>query len=109
MFMFCSNEPIKVAHLQNLNQSMLNDALVTDMVKNLFSDRNLVVWWSKIRAAKNIFPLDFAKYLSYLEVQKNSDIVNVQTVYWNKSLVSECSSKFVPHRGSCRWSEICYV
>ena len=52
MFMLCSNEPIKVAHLQNLNQSMLNDALVTDMVKNLFSDRNLVVWWSKERSSQ---------------------------------------------------------
>ena len=31
----------------------------------------------KIRAVKNLFSLDFAKYLSYSEVQKNSKIVNV--------------------------------
>ena len=31
----------------------------------------------KIRAVKNIFPLDIAKYLSYSEVQKNSKIANV--------------------------------
>ena len=31
----------------------------------------------KIWAAKNTFPLDFVKYLSYSEVQKNSKVVNV--------------------------------
>ena len=36
--MLNSNEPIKVAHLQKLtNQSMLNDALVIEMVKNSLS------------------------------------------------------------------------
>ena len=36
MFMFSSNEPIKVAHLQKLaNQSMLHGALVKEMVNNL--------------------------------------------------------------------------
>ena len=35
MFMFNSNEPIKVAHVQKLvNQSMLNDTLVIEMVNN---------------------------------------------------------------------------
>ena len=34
-----SNEPIKVAHLQKLaNQSMLNGALVIEMVNNSFSE-----------------------------------------------------------------------
>ena len=38
MFMFNSNEPIKVAHLQKLaNQSLLNGALVMEMVNNSFS------------------------------------------------------------------------
>ena len=38
MLMLKSNEPIKVAHLQKLtNQSMLNGALVTEMVNNSFS------------------------------------------------------------------------
>ena len=37
--MFNSNEPIKVAHLQKLaNQSLLNDALVMEMVNNTFSE-----------------------------------------------------------------------
>ena len=35
MFVLNSNEPIKVAHLQKLaNQSMLNRALVIEMVNN---------------------------------------------------------------------------
>ena len=39
MFMFNSNEPVKVAHLQKLaNQSILNGALVTEMVNNSFSE-----------------------------------------------------------------------
>ena len=39
MFMLNSNEPIKVAHLQNLtNQSMSNGALVIKMVNNSFSE-----------------------------------------------------------------------
>ena len=39
MFMLNSNEPIKVAHLQKLaNQSMLNDALVIEMVNNSFNE-----------------------------------------------------------------------
>ena len=34
-----SNEPIKVAHLQKLaNQSMLNGALVIELVNNSFSE-----------------------------------------------------------------------
>ena len=38
LFMFNANEPIKVAHLQKLaNQSMLNDALVMEMVNTSFS------------------------------------------------------------------------
>ena len=43
--MLNSNEPVKVAHLQKLaNQSMLNGALVIEMVNNsfttLFSESN---------------------------------------------------------------------
>ena len=44
--MFNSNEPIKVAHLQKLaNQSLLNGALVMEIVNNSFSEskRNLIV------------------------------------------------------------------
>ena len=39
MFMFNSNEPIKVAHLQKLaNQSLLNGALVMEIINNSFSE-----------------------------------------------------------------------
>ena len=39
MLMFNSNEPIKVAHLQKLaNQSLLNGALVMEIVNNSFSE-----------------------------------------------------------------------
>ena len=39
MFMLNSNEPIKVAHLQKLaNQSLLNGALVIEMVNDSFSE-----------------------------------------------------------------------
>ena len=39
MFMLNSNKPIKVAHFQKLaNQSMLNSALVVEMVNNSFSE-----------------------------------------------------------------------
>ena len=41
MFMFNSNELIKVAHLQKLaNQSMLNGALMIEIVNNSFSESN---------------------------------------------------------------------
>ena len=56
MLMLNSNEPIKVAHLQkSANQSMLNDALVIEMVNNSLSE----IW-----AVKHVFPLNFARYLS---------------------------------------------
>ena len=39
MFMFNSNETIKIAHLQKLaNQSLLNGALVMEIVNNSFSE-----------------------------------------------------------------------
>ena len=39
MFMSNSNEPIKVVHLRKLaNQSMLNGALVIEMVNNSFRE-----------------------------------------------------------------------
>ena len=39
MFMFNSNEPIKVAHLQKLaNQSILNGALVIEIANNSFGE-----------------------------------------------------------------------
>ena len=39
MFMFKTNQPIKVIHLQKLaNQSILNGALVIEIVSNSFSE-----------------------------------------------------------------------
>ena len=89
MFMFKTNQPIKVTHLQKLaNQSILNDSFVIEIVSNFFSEskKNFIKrTFDKTRelkkqiryAMKNIFPLDFIKYLSYSEVQKNNKVVNV--------------------------------
>ena len=66
--MLNSNEPIKVVHFQKLaNQTILNGALVVEMLNMGYE-----MW-----AVKNVFPLDFAKYLSYSEVQKNRKAINV--------------------------------
>ena len=52
MLIFNSNEPIKVAHLQkstNQSMSMLNGALVIEMVNNSFSEERknfgLLIKW----------------------------------------------------------------
>ena len=77
--MLNSNKPIKVNHLQKLaNQSVLNGALVIEMVNNSFSESKknccrLIKW----RRPKIFISTDFTKYLSYFEVQKNSKVVNV--------------------------------
>ena len=92
--MFNRNEPIKVIHLQKLaNQSMLNSVLAIEIVRNSQQEKLLpfdkarnVVFEKKRKKkkrnekweVKNIFPLDFIKYLSYLEQEKNSKVVNVQ-------------------------------
>ena len=58
------------------------------MVKFFFSENkknfdkvdkasNVLIEEKYIWVLKNIYPLDFTKYLSYSEVQKNSKIVNV--------------------------------
>ena len=88
MFMLNSNEPIKDAYLQKLaNQSLLNGALVIEMVNASKKAREIVIVWESVErsnrkkietwAVKIISPLDFAKYLSYSEVQKNKKVVNV--------------------------------
>ena len=79
--MFKTSEPIKVIHLQKFaNQLILNGPFVIGIVSNSFSEskehfngKKIEIW-----AVKNIFPLDFIKYLSYLEVQKSSKVVNDQ-------------------------------
>ena len=76
--MFKTNQPIKVIHLQKLtNQSTLNGALVIEILSNSLSE-NKRNFEKQIRhGMKNIFPLHFIKYLSYLKVQKKSKVVNV--------------------------------
>ena len=72
-----SNEPIKVAHLQVLaNQSVLNSTLLIEKwLSNSFSEsKKNVCRLVSYERLKYVFPLDFAKYLSYLEVQKNSNV-----------------------------------
>ena len=80
------------------------------------SRKTFVVWQSYERL-KYIFPIDFAKYLSYLEVQKNSKVdirkkevcskSVIKTFYGRKFLVSEYIFKLVYHCEGSRWSEIC--
>ena len=74
--MLNSNKPIEVIHLQKLaNQSMLNGALLLEMVNNSFSGRSnkfgLLIkqeafYLKKIEmwAVKNIFPIEITKYLT---------------------------------------------
>ena len=73
MFKVKKNEPIKVINLQKLaNQSMLNGALVVEVASSSFCESK-----KNFGPMKNIFPLKFIKFLSYLEVQKNSKVVDV--------------------------------
>ena len=79
--------------------------------------RKTSVVWKIYERLKYVFLLDFAKYLSYLEVQKNSkfDIRKkevcsksvIKTFYGSKFLVSEYIFKLVYHCEGSRWSEIC--
>ena len=65
---------VKNSIVNKKHQSMLNEALVIEVVSNAFSERNKNFGRFVV---KNIFTLEFTKYLSYLELQKNSKIVNV--------------------------------
>ena len=77
--------------------------------------KTFIVWKSK-ECLKYIFPLDFAKYLSYLKVQKNSKVYirkkeicsksDIKTFYGSKFLV-QCILKLVYHCEGNRLSEIC--
>ena len=84
-----------------------------EMVKQFFSEskknfRRLIKWES------NIFPLDFNKYLSFLEVQKTSKVhirkkevcskYVIKTLYGSKFLVSQYIFKLVYH---CEGSRNC--
>ena len=73
-----------------------------------------------ILVVKNIFPLNFAKYLSYSEVQKNRMLLIIGTdfrklgvysksvtkSFYGKFLVSEGIFKLVCYCEKCRWSDI---
>ena len=79
--------------------------------------RKTFVVWSSEERLKYIFPLDFAKYLSYLEVQKNNkvdirkkDVCSksvIKTPCGSKFLVGECIFKLICHCEGSRWLEIC--
>ena len=79
--------------------------------------RKRFVVWQSYERLKYIFPIHFAKYLSYLEVQKNSKVdirkeevcskSVTKTFYRSKFLVSEYIFKLVHHCEGSRWSEIC--
>ena len=66
---------------------MLNGTLIIEIVGNSFSDskknvaRLIKLGTFSVKKTrygmKNIFPLDFIKYLCYSEVQNNSKVVNV--------------------------------
>ena len=77
MSMFKTNQSIKVIHLQKLaNQSILNGPFVIEIVSHFFSESKkdfIKRSFNKVRelkkqiryAMKNIFPLDFIKYLLF--------------------------------------------
>ena len=79
--------------------------------------RKTFVVWESYKRLKYVFPLDFAKYFGYLEVQKNSKVdirkkevsskSVIKTFYRSKFLVTEYIFKLVDHCESSRWSEIC--
>ena len=92
MLMFNSNEPIKVAHLQKLaNQSLLNGALVMEIVNNSFRRKTL----SFDKAEKVL--MEKIKIWKY----------TCTRFCWNNTLVSECIFKLVYYCESCRWPKIC--
>ena len=58
---------------------MLNGALVIEMVNNYFTESKknyVLIEKNEILVVQNISPLNFAKYLTYSEVQKNRNVVN---------------------------------
>ena len=77
--------------------------------------RKTSVVWKIYERLKYVFLLDFAKYLSYLEVQKNSKVdirkkevcskSVANTFYGSKFLESEFILKLVYHCEGSRWSE----
>ena len=85
------------------------------MVKQFFKSKKNFCRLLSYERLKDVFPLDFGKYLRYLEVQKNSKVdirkkeVCIKTFYGSKLFVSEFILKLVYHCEDSRWSEICSV
>ena len=87
------------------------------MVKQFFKSKKNFCRLLSYERLKDVFPLDFGKYLRYLEVQKNSKVdirkkevcskSVIKTFYGSKFLVSEYIFKLVYHCEGSRWSEIC--
>ena len=94
MFMLISNEPIKVAHLQNLtNQSMVNGALVIEMVTILLVKGReiLFAWWSAEHGN-----MSSEKFIStrFSYISKLFRGANKQESWWSLDQIS-ASTKFV--------------
>ena len=93
-----SNERVKVAHLQKLaSQSVLNGTLVIEKwLNNSFSEskknfcRFITLWTPEICISTR-----FAKYLSYLEVQKNSKVYIRKKEVCSKSVVLNLFGKWM--------------
>ena len=77
------------------------------MVKQFFKSKKNFSRLLSYERLKDVFPLDFGKYLRYLEVQKNSKVdirkkevcskSVTKTFYGSKFLVSEYIFKLVYH------------
>ena len=106
MFMFKSNEPIKVAHLQKLaNQSLLNGTLVIEMINNSFSERKknfgrlikrkssnrkkIKIWKNnstRFCSKQNLGKwMHFQISLSLWELQVIKDLLCVRDIAWKSS------------------------
>ena len=86
MFMLHPNEPIKVAHLQKVSQSINVEWHTCERqffqwkLEKLWSfDKasNALIEINRDKSSEKYILLDFAKYLSFSEVQKNIKVVNV--------------------------------
>ena len=74
MFMLISKEPIKVADLQKLFFQLKARKFFQwkqEKIKSFDKARNILM------SSEKYILLDFTKYTSFLEVQKNCKIVNV--------------------------------
>ena len=105
--MLNSNEPIKVAYLQKLaNQWILNDALVTEMANNCFSDSMKNKLWS-FEKVRNVLIEKKKRYeqqkiyfyyisLNILVIQKckrTAKLSMFRLDFWKKGVCSKFATK----------------